>query len=45
VTVNNQRVNLAVHEGLVRGVKLVFLHNGDCFPAPYVSNGAGHVVF
>lgn len=44
VTLNGQSVNLAVHEGVVRGVKVVFLHNGDIFPSPYGANGAGHVV-
>jgi glycogen synthase len=34
-----------VHEGVVRGVKVVFLHNGECFPSPYGGNGAGSVVF
>lgn len=27
---------LGVHEGIVNGVKVVFLHNGEIFPAPYV---------
>jgi len=26
---------LGVHEGIVQGVKLVFLHNGDIFPSAY----------
>lgn len=26
---------LGVHEGVVQGVKLVFLHNGDVFPSAY----------
>jgi len=26
---------LGVHEGVVKGVKLVFLHNGDIFPTAY----------
>jgi len=26
---------LGVHEGVVDGVRVVFLHNGDIFPAPY----------
>jgi hypothetical protein len=26
-------------------VKVVFLHNGECFPSPYGGNGAGSVVF
>lgn len=26
---------LGVHEGVVSGVRVVFLHNGDLFPAPY----------
>lgn len=45
VTVQNQQVQLGVHEGYERGVRVVFLHNGEVFPAPYQSNGAGHVVF
>lgn len=45
VTVNGQSVQLAVHEAVVRGVKVVFLHNGNVFPSPYGANGASHVVF
>jgi len=45
VQVEHQRVNLAVHEGVVRGVKVVFLHNSEVFPAPYADLGAGRVVF
>lgn len=26
---------LGVHEGMVKGVKLVFLHNSDLYPCPY----------
>lgn len=26
---------MGVHEGLVKGVKVIFLHNGDIFPCPY----------
>lgn len=36
---------MAVHEGVVRGVKVVFFNNGECFPSPYSGNGAGSVVF
>ena len=32
-------VELGVHEGVVKGVKLVFLHHGDVFPSPYPDNG------
>jgi len=28
-------MTLGVHEGMVKGVKVVFLHNGDIFPSPY----------
>lgn len=28
-------MTLGVHEGIVKGVKVVFLHNGDIFPSPY----------
>jgi len=36
---------LAEYEGVVRGVKVAFLHNDECFPSPYSGNGAGIVVF
>jgi hypothetical protein len=26
---------LGIHEGVVSGVKVVFLHNAEIFPAPY----------
>ena len=44
IQVGNNRVTLGVHEGVVRDVKVVFLHNADIFPSPYQSNGAGGVV-
>lgn len=47
--VDNVRVDieggytLGVHEGEVRGVRQVFLHNGDVFPSPYPDASAGYV--
>ena len=41
IVVNNQNVAVSVHEGTVRDVKVVFLHNADAFPAPYPAAGAG----
>lgn len=35
---------LGVHEGMVKGVKVVFLHNGDIFPSPYPDAQPGYVV-
>lgn len=34
ITVANGGV-LGVHEGMVNGVHVVFLHNADIFPVPY----------
>jgi len=31
----NGKITLGVHEGVVNGVKLIFLHNADYFPIPY----------
>ena len=31
----DERYTLGVHEGVVNGVKLVFLHNAEIFPKPY----------
>jgi glycogen synthase len=31
----NGGTTLGVHEGVVDGVRVVFLHNGDIFPSPY----------
>lgn len=45
VNTGGQIVTLGVHEGYERGVRVVFLHNGEVFPAPYQSSGAGQVVF
>lgn len=45
VTVGGQTVTLGVHEGIERGVRVVFLHNGEVFPAPYQGGSAGAVVF
>jgi len=35
---------LGVHEGMVKGVKVVFLHNGDVFPCPYPDAQPGYIV-
>jgi hypothetical protein len=35
---------LGVHEGMVSGVKQVFLHNGDIFPSPYPDAQPGYIV-
>lgn len=35
---------LGVHEGVVHGVKVVFLHNADCFPTPYADVGPHDMV-
>jgi len=35
---------LGVHEGTVKGVKVVFLHNGDIFPCPYPDAQPNYVV-
>ena len=35
---------LGVHEGMVKGVKLAFLHNGDIFPSPYPDAQPGYIV-
>lgn len=32
-------VEMGVHEGMYKGVHLVFLHNADVFPCPYPDNG------
>jgi len=30
---------MGVHEGMVNGVHVVFLHHSDIFPCPYPDNG------
>jgi starch synthase len=35
---------LGVHEGLVSGVKVIFLHNGEIFPSPYPDLGPAEVM-
>jgi starch synthase len=35
---------LGVHEGVVKGVRVVFLHNGDIFPSPYPDAQPAYVV-
>ena len=35
---------LGVHEGVVKGVKVVFLHNGDVFPCPYPDAQPAYIV-
>ena len=35
---------LGVHEGKVKGVKVVFLHNGDLFPSPYPEGQPAYIV-
>jgi len=48
--VDNINVNIGggftigVHEGTVKGVKVVFLHNGDVFPSPYPDAQPAYVV-
>ena len=37
-------MTLGVHEGMVKGVKVVFLHNGDIFPSPYPDAQPGYIV-
>jgi len=39
VTTGPRTVRLGLHAGLVRGVRLLFLHNADVFPAPYPALG------
>lgn len=36
--------SLGVHEGVVFGVKLVFLHNAEVFPLPYQDAGPADIV-
>lgn len=35
---------LGVHEGVVNGVKVVFLHNAEIFPTPYSDSGCADMV-
>ena len=35
---------LGVHEGMVKGVRVVFLHNGDIFPCPYPDAQPNYIV-
>jgi hypothetical protein len=35
---------LGVHEGTVKGVKVVFLHNKDIFPSPYPDAQPAYIV-
>ena len=35
----NGGIEMGVHEGMVNGVHLVFLHHSDIFPCPYPDNG------
>ena len=37
-------VTLGVHEGVVHGVKVIFLHNHEIFPTPYTSSGVADQV-
>jgi glycogen synthase len=39
----DHKFTLGVHEGIVNGVKLVFLHHAEIFPAPYADLGAANV--
>ena len=35
---------IGVHEGVVNGVKVVFLHNAECFPTPYADVGVHEMI-
>jgi glycogen synthase len=35
---------MGVHEGNVSGVRVVFLHNADVFPAPYSDGQPAYIV-
>lgn len=43
VSINNNTV-LGVHEGVVNGVKVIFLHNGEIFPSPYADLPAHEIM-
>lgn len=45
IQIGDKRVEVGIHEGLERGVKVVFFHNADVFPKPYPDAGPGYVVF
>ena len=40
VWVGGERIEMGVHEGRVKGVRLFFLHNADVFPRPYPPHDA-----
>lgn len=44
VTIGGGSVTLGVHEGVVSGVKVIFLHNGDIFPSPYPDMGPADIM-
>lgn len=37
-------ITLGVHEGVVSGVKVIFLHNGEIFPSPYPDLGPADIM-
>ena len=45
VEVEGKKVGVGLHEGVVSGVKVVFLHNTGAFSRVYNSNGAKHCVY
>jgi starch synthase len=40
----DQQYTLGVHEGIVGGVKVMFLHHADIFPTPYCDGNAANTV-
>jgi glycogen synthase len=40
VYAGSERIEMGVHEGKVKGVRLFFLHNSDVFPRPYPPHDA-----
>ena len=36
--------NIGIHEGVVKGVKVIFFHNSDVFPSPYPDAAPGYIV-
>ena len=44
VYAGSERIEMGVHEGKVKGVRLFFLHNGEVFPRPYPPHDAFHQV-
>ena len=45
VEVEGKKVVVGLHEGVVSGVKVIFLHNTGAFHKVYHSNGAKHAIY